>query len=84
MGTLIFFLFVGAAILIWLGNRVPPDRSFEAYKARHPGAFRNGRIHCECGGSSIWMKAIGQMPFSTTYAHLCRTCGQELYRSKGV
>jgi len=72
------FLFFSMAIL-----RVSDDDTFDAYKIRHPDLVKDGRVKCvKCGGTSIWMKTVASSPFGVKYAHTCRNCGSQLYRSR--
>lgn len=72
------FLFFSKTIL-----RVSDDDTFDAYKSRHPELVNDGRVKCvKCRGTSIWMKKVVGSPFGVKYAHTCRDCGSELYRSR--
>ncbi len=61
-------------------ERVYNKRTFEFYKKRRPDLVNSGKVKCfYCEGTSIWMKRVTP----TRFAHTCRTCGSELYYSKG-
>ncbi len=73
------------AILLWWEHRVrtsiPKDRTFEAYKARHPGLVNGSKIRCaECNGAVV---AVERM-MGNTYRrrHYCKACGTTLYETK--
>jgi hypothetical protein len=57
-------------------SHIDPNKTFEAYKYRHPEWNKKGRLACHnCDGTVFWMiRAYGSI-----YAHTCRTCGEKLY-----
>ncbi len=84
---LLTFLFyatlIGLAIYV-LQRMLNPPMTFDRYKAKFPHLVKDGRVHCSsCSGTSIWMKHVSGSPFGSTYMHSCRSCGADLYQSKG-
>lgn len=57
------------------------SQNYEWYLNEHPGAFRNGRVHCHaCDNSRLSVQRL----MNKTYlrAHVCTQCGTTLYHSK--
>jgi hypothetical protein len=58
------------------------DRTFEDYKRKYPECFKHGRVTCSaCGGTSIYLRKVGEGLGFIINAHVCRQCGTDLYRT---
>jgi hypothetical protein len=91
--TLGFILFMLVVIGLLFRNHLRINkygRSFlsgstlQDYRTKYPDSFdRNGKfIRCHsCSGSQIWIKQAGNTKYGLHQSHVCRQCGQELWRS---
>lgn len=74
-----------AAIFVWLWikhSKVPPGMTFSDYSKAHPDCVKDGQIRCaHCGGKQVWMRRYASYPSKQVNSHVCKSCGQELYRS---
>lgn len=67
---------------IFKSLEVQPDQTFEAYIRAHPDCGRNGQVRCvHCGGRQVWLKFCANSWTHRINSHVCKNCGQELYRS---
>ncbi|WP_346352102.1 hypothetical protein N2M06_07505 [Oceanimonas sp. AH20CE76] len=69
--------------LIGAGKHFLEDMELSDYRKKHPQQFKGGKfIGCHnCGNNSIYMKQVGNTSYGIHHSHICRQCGQELWRS---
>lgn len=83
---LIFFI---AIVFGWIWYKrakslftIPPEKAFDAYVKAHPDCVKDGQIRCcNCGGRQIWFRLYAADVSRQINAHVCKSCGVELYRS---
>jgi len=63
--------------------RFTQGKALTDYLAAHPECRTSlGVKCCHCGSASIFIRKAGQLPTKVLNSHICRVCGQELYRSE--
>ena len=79
--VLVLFIFVPALLVRALWRSVKLRRqNYDWYRGKYPGLVSPGRVKCyRCDGSDIGTERLMNGAF--TRAHLCRTCGANLYYS---
>ncbi|CAN7781958.1 hypothetical protein LJR175_008181 [Variovorax sp. LjRoot175] len=56
-------------------------RDYQWYLGEHPGALKNGRVHCHnCGSPRLSVQRLMNRTFLRS--HVCGQCGTTLYHSK--
>jgi hypothetical protein len=65
------------------GKEFLVGHTLDDYRNQHPECFSNEKFKgChKCGEKSVWMKQVGNTKYGIHNQHLCRHCGEKLWRS---
>ena len=82
-------MWIIGALVLWFvykwistGPTIPKDLTFTAYSLAHPECVQNGNVRCcHCGGRHIWLRLHTSGLKHRINAHVCKNCGNALYRS---
>ena len=87
----VFFVVCGLFVIFVISKIVKANSSIKNvegnqlkdYRAKHPECDRDGKIYCyNCNVNNIYIKQLSQLGGHMYNAHICRQCGQLLYKSK--
>ena len=83
LAVMYFFIRAGWEIDEY-GRTFLKGHSLADYARAHPESFRAdgafARCHA-CGGRQFWAKWASRTKYGTRYSHVCRQCGNELWRT---
>ncbi len=73
----------GAEEIRKFGKEFLNGNSLEDYQRKHPNCFNGAKFKgCHnCGEKSVWVKEVGNTEYGIHHQHLCRHCGESLWRS---
>ncbi len=83
VGLLVVAYFAWRTFSRWAeAIKLKPDETFAAYAKAHPECVQNGNVRCcHCGGRHLLLRYDSSNFTHRFNSHVCKNCGQELYRS---
>ncbi len=88
MASILPLLFIVAVVYLFFRmfrgakNKYANIPTFLEYKEDNPECIKDRKVSClHCGGNNIFLKQVGKTPKTILNVHVCKTCGETLYRS---